>query len=88
MQCAEAYRVQRRRSRGSSCLLDLLFEDENALSLLRGQHGDLFRGELEHLHDQGGLQEGEEKKKQQNQMRTQLLTGRDIGHVQFCNEQI
>lgn len=44
-------------SRGSSCrLLNLLFEDENALSLLRGQHGNLFWGQLQDLHDQGGLE--------------------------------
>lgn len=44
-------------SRGSSCrLLNLLFEDEDALPLLRGQHGNLFWGQLQDLHDQGGLE--------------------------------
>lgn len=44
-------------SRRSSCrLLNLLFEDENALSLLRGQHGNLFWGQLQDLHDQGSLE--------------------------------
>lgn len=38
-------------------LLNLLFEDEDALPLLRGQHSYLFWGELQDLHDQGGLQE-------------------------------
>lgn len=36
-------------------LQDLLFEDEDALPLFWGQHGDLFWGQLQHLHDQGGL---------------------------------
>lgn len=39
----------------SCCLLNLLFKDEDALSLLWRQHGDLFRGQLQDLHDQGGL---------------------------------
>lgn len=44
----------------SCSLLNLLFEDEDALPLLRGQHGDLFWGQLQDLHDQGGL-EGQNK---------------------------
>lgn len=37
-------------------LQDLLFEDEDALPLFWGQHGDLFWGQLQHLHDQGSLE--------------------------------
>lgn len=40
----------------SSSLLNLLFEDEDALPLLRGQHCDLFWGQLQDLHNQGSLE--------------------------------
>lgn len=43
-------------SRCSCCLLNLLFEDEDALPLLWGQHGNLFWGQLQDLHDQSSLQ--------------------------------
>ena len=36
-------------------LRNLLLEHEDALPLLGRQHGDLVVGELEHLHDEGGL---------------------------------
>lgn len=41
----------------ASCsLLNLLFEDEDALPLLRRQHGDLFWGQLQDLHDESSLE--------------------------------
>lgn len=43
-----------RRSRG---LLNLLFEDEDALPLLWRQHGDLFWGQLQDLHDESSLED-------------------------------
>lgn len=42
-------------------LLNLLLEDEDALPLLWGQHGDLFRGQLQDLHNQGSLERDKEK---------------------------
>lgn len=43
-----------RRSRG---LLNLLLEDEDALPLLWRQHGDLFWGQLQDLHDESSLED-------------------------------
>lgn len=51
-----------RPSRCPTCrLLNLLFEDEDALPLLRRQHSDLFWGQLQDLHNQGGLERGNQK---------------------------
>lgn len=48
-------------SRRSCRLLNLFFQDEDALPLLWRQHGDLFRGELQHLHDECSLDGGGKK---------------------------
>lgn len=49
-------------SRRSCRLLNLLFEDEDALPLLRGQHGDLLWGQLQNLHDESSLEDKNRKK--------------------------
>lgn len=49
-------------SRCACGLLNLLFEDEDALPLLWRQHGDLLWGQLQHLHDEGSL-EGTHRKR-------------------------
>lgn len=49
-------------SRRSCSLLNLLFEDEDALPLLRGQHGDLFWGQLQNLHDESRLEDKNRKR--------------------------
>lgn len=38
-------------SRGTSSFLNLLFQYEDTLPLLRGKHGDLFWSQLEYLHN-------------------------------------
>lgn len=50
-------------SRCTCGLLDLLFEDEDALPLLWRQHGDLLRGQLQHLHDESSLEDATQKKR-------------------------
>lgn len=49
-------------SRRSCRLLNLLFEDEDALPLLWGQHGDLFWGQLQNLHDESSLEDKNRKR--------------------------
>lgn len=50
-------------SRCACGLLNLLFEDEDALPLLWRQHGDLLRGQLQDLHDQSGLEDKHRKRR-------------------------
>lgn len=67
-------------SRRSCRLLNLLFEDEDALPLLRGQHGDLFWGQLQNLHDESSL---EDRNRKRGPILHHIHTHRRIKHLKL-----